>query len=131
MMTKAIACCVSALALLIAAAPTAHGEQRASAARVSPTAAVSANAAGDDCEARIQKLDTSDAEGEERLAEKNDVIDHCDRQYKHDKTIERLVNECAKYVEQPVVKQQFVAECELAAFTYANALRTLKSEYRK
>jgi len=30
-----------------------------------------------------------------------------------------------------VVKQQFVAECQLAAFKYANALRTLKMEYKK
>jgi hypothetical protein len=37
----------------------------------------------------------------------------------------------AKDEEQPVVKQQFVAECQLAAFGYANALRTLKAEYRK
>jgi len=29
------------------------------------------------------------------------------------------------------VKQQMVAECQLAAFNYANALRTLKAEYKK
>ena len=46
-------------------------------------------------------------------------------------TIERLVEQCAKYEEQPVVKQQFVAECQLAAFGYANALRTLKAEHGK
>jgi hypothetical protein len=79
----------------------------------------------------MRKLDASDAEGEERLAEKNEVIGHCASQYKRDKTIERLVKECAKYEEQPVLKQQFVAECQLAAFNYANALRTLKAEYRK
>ena len=67
----------------------------------------------------------------ERLREKNEVIDYCASQYKNDKTIARLVKECAKYVEQPVVKQQFVAECQLAAFSYANALNTLKTEYRK
>lgn len=76
-------------------------------------------------------LDASQAEGEERLAEKREVIDYCYSQYKRDKTIERLVNDCAKYEEQPVVKQQSVAECQLAAFNYANALRTLKSDYRK
>jgi len=41
------------------------------------------------------------------------------------------VKECAKFEEQPVVKQQFVAECQLAAFKYANALRALKMEYKK
>ena len=45
--------------------------------------------------------------------------------------IGRLVTECAKYVEQPVVKQQFVADCQLAAFGYANALRALKLEFGK
>jgi hypothetical protein len=33
-------------------------------------------------------------------------------------------------VEQPLLKQQFVAECQLAAFNDANALYTLKAEYR-
>jgi hypothetical protein len=33
--------------------------------------------------------------------------------------------------ERPVIKQQFVAECQLAAFKYANALRWLKAEYGK
>ena len=130
-MTRSILCWVSVLALVIAAAPPGHGEERAGNKRVSPSAASLQNAAGDDCESRIQKLDASDAEGEERLAEKNDVIGRCAAQYKHDKAIERLVSECAKYAEQAVVKQQFVAECQLAAFTYANALHTLKAEYRK
>ena len=82
-------------------------------------------------ETRIQRLDASNAEGQERLDEKHVVIDFCADQYKHDKTIQRLVDECAKYEEQPVVKQQFVAECQLAAFGYANALRTLKAEHGK
>jgi hypothetical protein len=77
------------------------------------------------------KLEASQAEGKERLAEKHLVIDYCASQYKNDKTIERLVKECAKYEEQPVVKQQFVGECQLAAFNYADALYTLKAEYRK
>lgn len=84
-----------------------------------------------DCETRMQALDASNAEGEERFAEKNGVIALCGRQYARDTTIQRLVKECAKYVAQPVVKQQFAADCMLAAFGYANALRTLKSEYRK
>ncbi len=79
----------------------------------------------------MQKLDASPAEGEERLAEKNRVIDSCATQYKSDRMIARLVKECAKYEEQPVVKQQFVAECQLAAFNYANAWYALKAEYRK
>lgn len=129
-MTKSILCCVSALAL-IAAAPAGHGEQRANNKRVSPGAASLRNSTGDDCETRLQKLDASQAEGEERLAEKNDVIGRCASEYKRDKTIQRLVNECAKYEEQAIVKQQSVAECQLAAFNYANALHTLKTEYRK
>jgi hypothetical protein len=110
-MTKALLCCIATLALVTAAAP-ARAEQA-------------------DCEARIQKLEASQAEGAERLAEKNQVIGHCARQYRNDKTIQTLVKECAKYQEQPVIKQQFLAECQLAAFGYANALYTLKSEYRK
>jgi hypothetical protein len=87
--------------------------------------------AADDCEARIGKLEASQAEGAERLAEKNAVIGSCASQYKRDKTIEQLVKECRKYEAQPVLQQQFVAECQLAAFNYANALRTLKAESRK
>jgi hypothetical protein len=124
-MTKSILRCISVLAIVIAAVWAARGEERANNNRNSPSAASL------DCEARMQKLDASGAEGEERLAEKNDVIGHCTAQYKHDKTIERLVNECAKYEEQAIVKQQSVAECQLAAFNYANALHTLKTEYRK
>jgi hypothetical protein len=85
----------------------------------------------DDCETRIGKLDASNAEGQQRLDEKNVVIEFCAKQYRHDKTIQRLVEACAKYEEQPVVKQQFVAECQLAAFGYANALRTLQAEFGK
>jgi hypothetical protein len=87
--------------------------------------------AKDDCETRIQKLDASNAEGQERLDEKNALIDFCARQYRHDKTIERLVEACAKYEEQPVVKQQMVADCQLAAYGYANALHMLKAEHGK
>jgi hypothetical protein len=59
------------------------------------------------------------------------LIDFCANQYKHDETIQKLVDECAKYEQQPVVMQQFVADCQIAAFGYANALRTLKLEYGK
>jgi hypothetical protein len=90
-----------------------------------------APARADDCEARMQKLDGSNAEGQERLDLKDAVIAFCAGQYRQDKTIGRLVQECAKYEEQPVVKQQAVAECQLAAFGYANALRTLKAEFGK
>ena len=109
-MSRSILCCISILVLV--------------------TAAASARAA-DDCETRIQKLDASKAEGAERLAEKNEVIGRCASQYKRDKTVERLVKECAKYEGQPVLKQQLVAECRLAAFNYANALQMLKAEHRK
>ena len=111
-MTRSALGCVALLALVIVAAP-ARAEQAV------------------DCEARMQKLEASQAEGAERLAEKNQVIGHCTRQYRNDKTIQALVKECAKFEEQPVLKQQFLAECQLGAFTYANALRTLKAEYRK
>jgi hypothetical protein len=111
-MIRSIFVCVLILALAAAAAPGFAGDK-------------------DDCESRIQKLDASNAEGEDRLDEKNALIDFCANQYRHDKTIERLVEACAKYEEQPVVKQQLVAECQLAAFGYANALRTLKVEYGK
>ena len=96
-----------------------------------PKSSSSSAPAQSDCESRIQMLEASQAEGEERLAEKRQVIDHCSRQYRSDKTIARLVKGCARYEEQPVVKQQFVAECQLAAFNYANALRTLKAGYGK
>ena len=112
-MTKAVLCCVSLLALLIAAP------------------AFGAPAAKVDCATRMQKLDASEAEGAERLAEKHEVIGHCAKQYGRDKTIESLVKECAKYEEQPVVKQQAVAECQLAAYNYANVLRSLKADYRR
>ena len=93
--------------------------------------AAPALAGQDDCEIRMQKLEKSDAEGQARLDEKNAVIGFCASQYKRDRTIQRLVDACAKYEEQPVIKQQFVAECQLAAFNYANALRTLKAEFGK
>ena len=112
-MIRSVLCCVAILALAPVVAP-AHAAQAAM-----------------DCEARMQKLEASQAEGAERLAEKNEVIGHCAKQYRTDKTIQGLVKECAKYAEQPVIKQQFLAECQLAAFSYANALRTLKAEYRK
>ena len=112
-MPKTIFCCIWLLGFFIAVAPARSAEQ------------------GGDCEARIKRLDASQAEGTERLAEKNAAIEACDRRYKRDKTIDRLVRQCAKYEEQPVIKQQFVAECMLAAYSYANALYTLKAEFGK
>lgn len=130
-MTSSILCCVSILALVTAAAPARSGEQAANDEHVLPNAFSPTNSTEGDCEARIQKLDASQAEGAVRLAEKYLVIGYCASQYKNDKTIESLVTECAKYEERPVLKRQFVAECQLAAFTYANALYALKAEYRK
>lgn len=130
-MTKSVLVCASILALVITTAIGFAGEQIAKGTHVLRGAASPPTSIEDDCEARIQKLDASNAEGQERLDEKHVVIDFCANQYKHDKTIERLVDECAKYEEQPVLKQQFVAECQLAAFGYANALHTLKAEYGK
>jgi len=130
-MTKCIPYCASILVLVIAGAATCAAEQAAKDAPVLRAASSLQSLAKDDCETRIRGLDASEAEGEERLIEKREAIDHCVSQYKHDKTIERLVKDCAKCEEQPVVKQQLVAECQLAAFNYANALRTLKAKYRK
>src|SRR5262245_57386520 len=131
-MTRSILCCVSILALATAAAPACAGEQAAKDTRaVRSSAASPPNSTVDDCEARMRKLEAWGAEGEERRAEKNAVSGHCARQYRRDKTIERPVKECAKYEEQPVVKRQLPAECQLAAFNYANALHALKAEYRK
>ncbi|MBU6464761.1 MAG: hypothetical protein KGK01_11650 [Bradyrhizobium sp.] len=106
---------IASLLVLVAATPSLAGEQTAK----------------EDCISRIQKLDTSNAEGQERLDEKNAVIAFCSNQYKHDRTIAELVKACARYEEQPVIKQQAVAECQLAAFGYAEALRTLKADYGK
>jgi hypothetical protein len=130
-MTRSTIAGVSILALVIAAAPAMAGERTAEATRVARKTSSPPKLASEDCETRMQKLDASTAEGEERLAEKNAVIAVCDNQYKRDSAIGTLVKQCAKYEEQPVVKQQFVAECQLAAFNYANALRALKAEYRQ
>ncbi len=114
-MTRLAVVYASAFALLAATAPALGGPR-------SPQA---------DCETRIQKLEASNAEGQERLDEKNMVIEVCAKQYQRDKTIGDLVKACAKYEEQPVVKQQAVAECQLAAFNYAEALRSLKANFEK
>ena len=112
-MTKFILCWLLILAHATATVPARSQEQK------------------DRCEARMTKLDASQAEGADRLAEKNSVIDYCGSQYKHDKMIQGLVRECAKYEQQPIIKQQFVAECMLAAYGYANALYALKAEHGK
>ena len=126
-----ILCCGALFALVLVAAPAVCAAQAANDTRIVPRSVSRAAPTAADCEARMQKLDASQAEGEERLAEKYRVIDFCDTQYRNDRTIQRLVKECAKYVEQPVVKQQFTADCELAAFGYANALSALKEQYGK
>ena len=112
-MTKIMLCSLSMLVLVIAITSASSGE------------------VNDNCESRIRKLDASQAEGADRLAEKNSVIDYCESRYKRDKTIQRLVKGCAKYEEQPIIKQQFVADCMLAVYGYANALYALKAEYGK
>ena len=130
-MAKTVVCYVSVIALVTAAAPVLAVEQTTLDKPVLRSASRPPKSTTDDCEARIEKLDASDAEGEERLFEKRSVIDACFDQYKHDKMIVSLVLECAKYEEQPVVKRQFAADCQLAAFTYGNELRALKAQYRK
>jgi|BarGraIncu00222A_1022003.scaffolds.fasta_scaffold02611_3 hypothetical protein len=117
-MTKSVFVCASIVALAVATAPGFAAEKIAGDTPVPRSVAPQPAPIEEDCETRIQKLDASNAEGQERLDEKHVVIDFCANQYKHDKTIERLVEQCAKYEEQPVVKQQFVAECQLAAFGY-------------
>ena len=131
MITKSVLVCASILALVLAAATTLAGETIAKEKQVLRNVSSLAQSTKDDCETRIRRLDASSAEGQERLDEKNAVINLCDHQYNRDKTIERLVKKCAKYAEQPIVKQQSVAECQLSAFNYANALRTLKAEIGK
>ena len=129
-MTKAVFVCAS-IALAAAVAPALAGGQPRNGTHVVQNTAPRPTSGAKDCEARIAQLDASNAEGEERLAEKDEVIAVCARQYERDRTIGRLVQACAKFEEQPVVKQQFVADCQLAAFNYANALRMLKAEYKK
>ena len=129
-MTKAVVC-TAIFTLVATSAAGLAGAQTASEAPVPRDASSPAGSRDGDCAARIDTLDDSTAEGEERLAEKYKVISFCADQYAHDATIKRLVNACTKYAEQPVVKQQFLAECQLAAFKYANALRELKAEYGK
>ena len=130
-MTRAVLCCVFIFAVVAATAPVRSEEMAANDQRVLPGGSAPTTSAEGDCETRMGKLDASRAEGEDRLREKYAVIDACADQYKNDKTIERLVKECGKYVEQPVLKQQFAAECMLAAFSYANALYALKAEHGK
>ena len=130
-MARTVVCLVSVIALLTAAASVRAVAQTTPDKPVLRSTSRLPNLTRDDCEAKIAKLDASAAEGEERLFEKHAVIDVCLDQYKHDKTIVSLVLECAKYEEQPVVKQQFVAECQLAAFKYGGELRALKAQFRK
>ncbi|MFZ2065428.1 MAG: hypothetical protein WAV27_05555 [Xanthobacteraceae bacterium] len=121
--------CVAILALVAAAAPARSGERAVSGRHGPDTGSSPTRSIESDCETSLRTLDASQAEGEERLVEKHAVIDTCASQYKNDKMVRALVKECAKYEEQPVVKQQFVADCQLAAFNYANALYSLKAEY--
>jgi len=126
-MTRSHIAGVSILALSIAT-PAIAGERTAPDTHVARKISSPPKSTGEDCETRMRKLDASTAEGEERLAEKNKVTGVCAAQYTGDRTIAMLVKQCTKYEEQPVVMQQFVADCQLAAFGYANALRALKAE---
>src|SRR5262245_22791347 len=101
-MTKSLLCCIAILALVTAAAP-------------GRAAAQAKTSAKKDCETLMRELDASTAEGADRLAVKYEVVEHCSRQYRRDRRIDGLVKECAKYAEQPIIKQQFLAECQLAA----------------
>jgi hypothetical protein len=81
-----------------------------------------------DCESEIDKVEISDAEGQQRRDVMNTAINVCAAQYKRDKKIASLVRECAKYEDQPTVQRQFVAACQVAAFKYANTLYGLKAQ---
>jgi hypothetical protein len=76
-MTNFILCCVSILVLVTAAAPALSGGQAVYGRHVLPNASSPAKSTEDDCETRMRKLDASPAEGQERLREKNEVIDYC------------------------------------------------------
>src|SRR4051812_47041656 len=95
--------CAVVCSFILALAAVANA-QTAGQTRVAPKVAAQPGTARMDCEARIRQLEKSSAEGQERLDEKNEVIDVCDRQYKRDKTVGSLVKECAKFEEQPVIK---------------------------
>jgi hypothetical protein len=119
-MTNSILCATFILAAVTAVVPAQAADRTAG-----------DKSAGSACESRIRQLEASPAQGQERLNEKNAVIEYCADQYETDQMIQTLVDECAKYEEQPVVIQQFVAECQLAAFNYANTLYALKAEAGK
>ncbi len=76
-----------------------------------------------DCESEIDKVTISDAEGQQKLDVMNTAINVCAAQFKRDKKITSLVRECAK----SEVEHQFVAQCQIAAFNYANALYGVKA----
>ena len=126
-MSRSLLWCVSVVALVAAAAAVRAGEPIGVDGPVLRIAKITK----DDCATRIRKLEASDAEGDERLAEKRETIETCFAQYKNEKAIDRLVKECSKYEEQPIIKQHMVADCQLAAYRYANELRALKAQYRK
>lgn len=81
----------------------------------------------DNCESKINQSNVSEAEGEERLQEKNEALSFCASQYKGERKIDALVKDCRKYVSQSVVSQQAVADCQLAAYSYANAIAALRA----
>ena len=123
-MTRLILCGIAALAFIAAPAPAGATKP------VVPSGAAPVVAA-DDCATRVRKFEASEAEGAERLAAKWEVVAFCDKEFKRDKTVQGLVKECAKYIEQPVIKQLLVTDCQLAAYSYGSVLRFLKAEYRK
>ena len=85
-MTKAIFVGVSIFTVVTAVVPAVAVERTAKELRDTSSPP---NSTKGDCEARIEKLDASNAEGEERLAEKNQVIGFCARDYEHNNTIKR------------------------------------------
>ena len=124
-MTRLILCGIAALAFIAAPAPAGATKPAV------PSGAAPAVTADEDCSDRIRKFEVSDAEGAERLAAKWEVVAFCDKEFKRDKMVQGLVKECAKYIEQPVIKQLLVTDCQLAAYSYGSVLRFLKAEYRK
>lgn len=84
----------------------------------------------DKCLAKIFSLQTSSTEGEDRLHEKQDVIDLCAIQFQGDQVVARLVKNCSQCEEDSVVSKQTASDCQIAAYSYAASLAAIKADCR-
>jgi hypothetical protein len=112
-MARAVACCLSVVALVAAAAP----------------ARAVGQIARDDCRARIEGLNASRAEGEHRLAEKHAAIDACMHRYADDKTIVSLVRNAPSTRRSPSSSSRPSPAASSQPSNYGNELRALKAEF--